>query len=185
MGTGRHRQICCVSTGTGFHGCDSMKNGCAVSELLRYGIMFSKLLSPPCLLLADKDSPPGFQHGLACHQHGIAERNKHNLGKGSLPVSADKTHCRPFLGALLRSVSQTVNKRPHFQQTSPVPFPWKLAECQVRPGRCDCGSGGCSCQITSAASAQRCFSCLPEKYLPVPLSSLLTPDFLAGSHPLV
>lgn len=185
MGTGRHRQICCVSTGTGFHGCDSMKNGCAVSELLRYGIMFSKLLSPPCLLLADKDSPPGFQHGLACHQHGISREKQAQLGERLTASQCWQNSLQTFSRALLRSVSQTVNKRPHFQQTSPVPFPWKLAECQVRPGRCDCGSGGHSCQITSAASAQRCFSCLPEECLPVPLSSLLPPDFLAGSHPLV
>lgn len=92
-----------------------------------------------------------------------AEKNKHSLGKGSLPVNANKTHFRPFLCALLRSVSQTVNKRPDSQQIFPVPFPWKLAESQVRRGRCDCGSGDHPCQITSAASAQRCFSCFARE----------------------
>lgn len=89
----------------------------------------------------------------------ISTEKQAQPGEGSLAVSANKTHFRHFLCVLLRSVSQTVNKRPNFQQTLPVLFPWKLAECQVRPGRCDCASGGCPCQITSAASAQRCCSC--------------------------
>lgn len=58
-----------------------MKNELAASELLRYGIMFSKLLSPPCLLLADKDSPPGSQHGSACHQRGISRKKQAQLGE--------------------------------------------------------------------------------------------------------
>lgn len=111
-----------------------------------------------------------------------AQRNKHSLGKGSLPVTASKIHFRPFLCALLRSVSQTVNKRPNFQQTLPVLFPWKLAECQVRPGRCDCASGGCPCQITSAASAQRCFSCYAREMF---ACAPVIPDSLARCHPLV
>lgn len=40
-----------------------------------------KLLSPPCLLLADKESPPGFQHGSACHQCGISREKQAQLGE--------------------------------------------------------------------------------------------------------
>lgn len=65
-----------VNTWIGFCECDSVKNELAASELLRYGITFSKLFSPPCLLLADKDSPPSFQHGSACHHGGVRRRKK-------------------------------------------------------------------------------------------------------------
>lgn len=175
MGTGMHRQICCVSTGTGFHGYDSMKNELTVSELLRYGIVFGSCSPLHVCCLQTRSLLLASSMGQLAISVASAERNKHSLGKGSLPVNANKTHFRPFPCALLRSVSYIVNKRLHFQQTLPVLFPRRLAECRVRPGRCDCGSGSCPCQITSAAFAQRAFSCYAsEMFACAPVTSAHT-----------
>lgn len=86
------------------------------------------------------------------------QREKHSLGKGSLPVNANKTLFKPFLCALLKSVNQTVNKRPSFQQILPVLFPWKLAlsgetwQMWVWQPRPSLPNHQCSL-------CQRCFSC--------------------------
>lgn len=58
-----------------------MKNGLAVSELLRYGITLSRLLSLPCFLCADGALPKAPSTEQPAHS-GTGTEKQAWLGKG-------------------------------------------------------------------------------------------------------